>query len=73
MNNRYSQCYKCYAYESVESPGLSCIAGEKQNILKSKYGYTAFATRHYCRIKNIKDLIKRQEEFLARGLKIKNE
>ena len=71
MKNKYSQCYGCYAYESIESPGHSCIADERQNILRSKYGKTAFATRHNCRIKNINDLIERQEEFLKRGLRIK--
>lgn len=71
MKNKYARCSSCYAYESPHSPGLSCIAGEKQNPLRGRYGYVLFATRHNCKIKNIKDLVKRQEEFLERGLKIK--
>jgi len=67
--NKYARCYGCYAYESLESPGLSCIAGEKQNIIQNNTSMTAFATRHFCRVKNIKDLVKRQEEFLGRGLR----
>lgn len=67
----YTRCYGCYAYESLESPGLSCIAGEKQKIVMNERKFNmTFATRHNCKIKNIKDLIKRQELFLARGLKM---
>jgi len=71
MKNKYARCYSCYAYESPESPGLSCLVGERQVLLKSKYGKNAFATRHNCKVKNIKDLVKRQEEFLENKLRIK--
>jgi len=70
MRNKYARCYTCYAYESLESPGLSCIVGERIVWLKGRFGKIAFATRHNCKVKNIKDLVKRQETFLERGLKI---
>lgn len=65
MRNKFGSCYLCYAYEG-DGIGNSCLVGEKQLTVPTKYGNMLYATRPYCKIKNIKDYLQRAEKFLER-------
>ena len=64
IKNNFSCCYGCYAYG--RGPGATCLVGETQNWVKSKYGEMAYASRYNCKVKNTKELVKRMEEELER-------
>ena len=75
LKKKYSCCYGCYAYEGQETPGASCLVGEKQ-FPKKRYtregkltGEMLYATRPYCRVKNKKDYLERAGKQLERMTK----
>jgi hypothetical protein len=65
MRKKYAGCYTCYAYEG-DGVGASCLVGEKQLHIPTKYGTMLYATKPHCKVKNRKDYIKRAENFIER-------